>query len=149
MRRWPLPLWPHLFWEVLSGPGGSVLHEHLARAPGSGVPAASPGRLLVWEHVLDDVVGLPGAVAVDPGVVPRWEVRLPGGERAVFVWGLLQQVHRPRPEARREPASGEVDGVLPQPATRRAPLKPPRESTFEIFTTSPEVGACTILPSPM
>jgi hypothetical protein len=26
VRRWPLPLWPHLYWEVLSGPGGSVLN---------------------------------------------------------------------------------------------------------------------------
>src|SRR4051794_5212431 len=35
LRRWPLPLWPHLRWEVLSGPGGTVLHEQLVRAPGS------------------------------------------------------------------------------------------------------------------
>jgi hypothetical protein len=46
----------------------------------------------VWEHVLDDVVGLPGAVGVDPGVVTRWEIHLPGGVRARFVWGLLQEV---------------------------------------------------------
>jgi hypothetical protein len=45
----------------------------------------------VWEHVLDDVIGLPGAESVDPGVVTRWEVRLPG-VRASFVWGLLQRV---------------------------------------------------------
>ena len=92
LRRWPLPLWPHLWWEVVSGPGGSVLHEHLARAPGSAVPPAAEGRLRVWEHVLDDVVALPGARSVDPGVVTRWEVHLGGGERATFVWGLLQQV---------------------------------------------------------
>jgi hypothetical protein len=42
--------------------------------------------------VLDDVVGLPGAVSRDPGVVTRWEIRLPGGIRAEFVWGLLQRV---------------------------------------------------------
>jgi hypothetical protein len=94
LRRWPLPLWPHLRWEVLTGPGGAVLHEHLVRAPGSAVPRARPGGLRVWEHVLDDVVGLPGAVGVDPQVVTRWEVRLPGGERARFVWGLLQEVSR-------------------------------------------------------
>ena len=91
VRRWPLPLWPHLYWEVLSGPGGSVLHEQLARAPGSPVPPAHPGGLRVWEHVLDDVVGLPGADGVDPGVGTRWEVHLPD-VRAVFVWGLLQKV---------------------------------------------------------
>jgi hypothetical protein len=92
VRRWSLPLWPHLWWEVVSGPGGSVLHEHLARAPGSPVPPAAAGDLRVWEHVLDDVVVLPGAESVDPGVVTRWEVHLPAGERALFVWGLLQRV---------------------------------------------------------
>ena len=112
VRRWPLPLWPHLFWEVLSGPGGSVLHEHLARAPGSGVPPATPGRLLVWEHVLDDVVGLPGARSADPRVATRWEVRLAGGMRAAFVWGLLQRVDGP---VRDTPPDGS------QPAMRRAP----------------------------
>jgi hypothetical protein len=94
VRRWPLPLWPHLRWEVLSAPGGEVLHEQLVRGPYSAVPPARPGRLLVWQHVLDDVVGLPGAESVDPGVVSRWDVRLPGGQRARFVWGLLQQVSR-------------------------------------------------------
>ena len=94
VRRWPLPLWPHLMWEVLSGPGGSVLHEALARAPGSPVPPATAGELLVWQHVLDDVVVVSGARSVDPGVVTRWEIHLPGGVRAAFVWGLLQQVSR-------------------------------------------------------
>jgi hypothetical protein len=92
LRRWPLPLWPHLLWEVLGGPGGTVLHEQLTRAPGSGVPPALAGALRVWEHVLDDVVGLPGARGVDPEVPTRWELHLPGGLRTVYVWGLLQQV---------------------------------------------------------
>ncbi len=92
VHRWPLPLWPHLRWEVLSARGGSVLHEHLVRAPRSPVPPAAPERLLVWEHVLDDVVTLPGATSVDPRVASRWEVHLPGGARARFVWGLLQEV---------------------------------------------------------
>ncbi len=92
VRRWSMPLWPHLWWEVLTGPGGTVLNEHLVRAPGSPVPPATPGSLLVWEHVLDDVITLPGAVGVDPGVVTRWEVHLPGAVRAQFVWGLLHQV---------------------------------------------------------
>jgi hypothetical protein len=95
VRRWPLPLWPHLRWEVRSAPGGEVLNEHLVRAPGSPVPPARAGALRVWEHVLDDVVGLPGAESVDPGVVTRWEVRLPRGIRARFVWGLLQEVVTP------------------------------------------------------
>jgi hypothetical protein len=95
VRRWPLPLWQHLYWEVLSGPGGAVLNEHLVRMPGSPVPPASAGDLRVWEHVLDDVVGLPGARSVDPGVVTRWEIHLAGGVRAAFVWGLLQRVDGP------------------------------------------------------
>jgi hypothetical protein len=56
------------------------------------VPRATPARLRVWEHTLDDVVGLRGATGVDPGVVTRWEVHLPGDVRARFVWGLLQSV---------------------------------------------------------
>jgi hypothetical protein len=94
VHRWPLPLWPHLRWEVLADPGGSVLAEQLVRAPGSPVPPASSG-LLVWEHVVADVAALPGAAGVDPGVRPRWEVHLPDGTRALFVWGLLQQVLLP------------------------------------------------------
>jgi hypothetical protein len=95
VHRWPLPLWPHLRWEVVAAPDGPVLHEQLVRAPGSPVPAARPGDLRVWEHVVADVAVLPGAVDVDPGVVTRWEVHLPGA-RAEFVWGLLQRV-APRP----------------------------------------------------
>src|SRR4051795_13561419 len=57
VRRWPLPLWPYLYWEVLTGPGGTVLAEHLVRAPGSPVPDADLGALRIWEHTLDDVVG--------------------------------------------------------------------------------------------
>ena len=92
VRRWPLPLLPHLWWEVVTGPGGAVLHEHLARAPGSPTPPAAADDLRVWEHVLDDVVVLPGARSVDPGVVTRAQVDLPGGVRTTFVWGLLQRV---------------------------------------------------------
>jgi hypothetical protein len=101
VRRWPLPLWPYLYWEVLSGPGGAVLNEHLARAPGSPVPPATARDLRVWEHVLDDVIALPGAVGVGSGVPTRAEVRLPGGVRATFVWGLLLQVS---PAGSREPS---------------------------------------------
>jgi hypothetical protein len=100
VRRWPLPLWPHLYWEVLSGPGGSVLNEQLARAPGSPVPRASAGDLRVWEHVLDDVFALAVRPRPEARAEPaRWEkdgvLLLPTGERAAFVWGLLQQVSPP------------------------------------------------------
>ncbi|MFQ1002101.1 hypothetical protein [Modestobacter sp. SSW1-42] len=91
VRRWPLPLWPHLRWEVVTVRGGPVLDGQLVRAPGSPVPPAAPGDLRVWAHVVGDVAGLPGAQVVDPRVPTRWEVHLPGA-RAQFVWGLLQQV---------------------------------------------------------
>ena len=92
VRSWPLPLWPHLRWEVVSGPGGPVLAEQLVRAPRSPVPPAGPGDLRVWEHVVADVAALTGARTVDPGVPSRTEVHLPGDVRAEFVWGLLQRV---------------------------------------------------------
>ena len=95
VRRWPLPLWPHLRWEVVSLPGGPLLTEQLVRAAGSPVPAATPDDLRVWEHVVGDVAVLPGAREVDPRVTSRWEVSL-GPVRAQFVWGLLQEV-RPGP----------------------------------------------------
>jgi hypothetical protein len=55
--------------------------------------------------VLDDVIALPGAASVDPGVVTRWEVHLPGGIRAAFVWGLLLRVSvgQPPPAGSRAP----------------------------------------------
>jgi hypothetical protein len=95
VRRWPLPLWPHLYWEVLSGPGGSVLNEHLVRMPGSPVPPATAGDLRVWEHVLDDVVRpRPEARAELARRERDGVLLLPGGVRASFVWGLLQRVDR-------------------------------------------------------
>ncbi|MPQ98812.1 hypothetical protein GB931_12960 [Modestobacter sp. I12A-02628] len=82
----------------MTGPDGDVLDEQLVRAAGSPVPAARPGALRVWEHVVGDVADLPGAVVVDPGVTSRVEVHLPGA-RARFVWGLLQQVTTDPPAA--------------------------------------------------
>ena len=87
VRRWPLPLWPHLRWEVLSGPGGPVLHEQLARAPGLAGPAG-PRRTACWSGSTcwTTSSALPGARSVDPEVPTRWEVHLPGGRpRAVRV----------------------------------------------------------------
>lgn len=90
VRQWVLPLWPTLRWEVVSGPGGQVLREQLVRGPDS--PARS--GLLVWEHVLDDVAAVEGAVLEPPDVPTRDVVALPDGTRALFVWGLLQRVDR-------------------------------------------------------
>src|SRR4051795_3215164 len=84
VRRWALPLWPDLLWEVLSGPGGTVLQEQLVRAPGSPVPPPTPDGLRIWELGVEEVAALPGAADVDPGVHPRWEVHLPDGVRTEF-----------------------------------------------------------------
>ncbi|SEP01058.1 hypothetical protein [Trujillonella endophytica] len=92
LRQWPLPLWPQLRWRVVSGPGGEVLDEQLVRGPDSGIPAAGPDRLLVWQHVVDDVAAVPGARHVGADTPAHWEVALPDGRRARFVWGLLQRV---------------------------------------------------------
>ena len=68
------------------------------------MPPATARDLRVWQHVLDDVIAVPGAESVDPGVVTRWEVHVPGGVRAAFVWGLLLQVSAPAP--RQEGSTG-------------------------------------------
>ncbi|MGY1745805.1 hypothetical protein [Blastococcus sp. SYSU D00695] len=92
LRQWPLPLWPQLRWRVVSGPGGEVLDEQLVRGPGSGVPAARGDRLLVWQHVVDDVAAVPGTRHVGAPAPAHWEVALPDGRPARFVWGLLLRV---------------------------------------------------------
>jgi hypothetical protein len=56
------------------------------------VPPATATDLRVWHHLLDDVIAVPGATGLASGVPTRAEVRLPGGVRAAFVWGLLLQV---------------------------------------------------------
>ncbi|MGY1741298.1 MULTISPECIES: hypothetical protein [unclassified Blastococcus] len=95
LRQWPLPLWPQLRWRVVSGPGGEVLDEQLVRGPDSGVPRARADRLLVWQHVVDDVAAVPGASHVGAPAPAHWDVALPDGRRARFVWGLLQSVSEP------------------------------------------------------
>ncbi|WP_324278619.1 hypothetical protein [Blastococcus brunescens] len=85
---------PDLVAAALPRLGASRAEAHAGHTryqPKDPVPPAAEGALLVWKHVLDDVVGLPGAVSVDPGVVTCWEIHVPGA-RALFVWGLLQRV---------------------------------------------------------
>jgi hypothetical protein len=102
LRQWPLPLWPQLRWRVITAPGGEVVDEQLVRGPDSGIPRARPDRLLTWQHVVDDVAAVPGTTHTDPGTPAHWEVQLPDGRRARFVWGLLQEV-RDQPAMRRAP----------------------------------------------
>ena len=68
VRRWPLPLWPHLYWEVLSGPGGAVLQ----RAPGAGARARRcrrPRRVGCWSGSTCSTTSsaCPARESVDPG----------------------------------------------------------------------------------
>lgn len=55
-RRWALPLWPDLRFEVLVGPDGAVWNEWLVRAPGA-TPATprTLDDLAPWSCTVDEV----------------------------------------------------------------------------------------------
>lgn len=81
-------LWPGLCWEAMAGGGGVILHGWLVRAPDS----PRPGRkaLRPWACVVGDAVAaFPDVRQVNPEVPSRWLVHA-GGQRLVFVHGLLQ-----------------------------------------------------------
>ncbi len=95
---WPLTagLWPDLRWELMVGFGGAVLNGWLVRATGTPVPSLPAVGLLdqiaPWSCVVGDVLArLPTARQADPDVASRWFV-IVGGQRLVFVHGLLQAV---------------------------------------------------------
>ena len=86
---WHVPkLWPELCWEATAGEGGVILHGWLVRATES--PAPRRHALTPWNCVVGDAVAaIPDARQVNPEVPSRWLVQA-GGERLVFVHGLLQ-----------------------------------------------------------
>ncbi|MEU6034867.1 hypothetical protein ABZ801_05620 [Actinomadura sp. NPDC047616] len=94
----PFALWPDLRFEILVGPGGSVLHEWLVRPDDAAVPQVrGVGDLEPWCCVVGDLERWFGDVRHHPGEVPsRWHAGFTtaDGESYVahFVWGLLQQV---------------------------------------------------------
>lgn len=98
VRRWPLPLWPDLRWQAIATERGTSLHEALVRADGSpGVDASDVTVLAPWSCVVEDVSAAhPHARHLDPGVLSRWHVVVPGPDgvdrRLVFVWGLLHDI---------------------------------------------------------
>lgn len=99
--QWPVPLWPGLRFEVLTGPGGAVWNEWLVRAPGAVAGPAHGGR--------------PAALVVHGGRGgPRLRPRPPdGGHRADPV------AARPH-TARRAPRRRRVHlGAAPGRTTRR------------------------------
>ncbi|CAM5620001.1 putative protein OS=Streptomyces griseomycini OX=66895 GN=FHS37_000659 PE=4 SV=1 [Streptomyces griseomycini] len=53
--QWPVPLWPDLRFEVLTGPGGAVWNEWLVRAPGAAPPALRTLEdLTPWSCTVDE-----------------------------------------------------------------------------------------------
>ncbi|MFI2640002.1 hypothetical protein [Streptomyces sp. NPDC018610] len=100
-RRWPLPLWPELRFEVLAGPGGQVWNEWLVRAPGAPAPALrTVDDLAPWSCTVDEAARAFAPARPLEGTAPtRWGLAFtaPDAEDvrhevvAEFTWGLLQR----------------------------------------------------------
>ncbi|ROP53440.1 hypothetical protein EDD94_2948 [Streptomyces sp. PanSC9] len=100
-RRWALPLWPDLLFEVLVGPDGGVWNEWLVRAPGA--PAARPKTLddlVPWSCTVDEAARAFAPARPLEGTAPtRWGLAFTAPDRAgvrhevvaEFTWGLLQR----------------------------------------------------------
>lgn len=71
---WPLPLWPDLRFEVMTGPGGAVWNEWLVRAPGSAGPEPrTAADLRPWSCTVDEVARAFAPVRPMEGSAPtRW-----------------------------------------------------------------------------
>ncbi|MEU0332984.1 hypothetical protein [Streptomyces sp. NPDC006193] len=100
-RRWALPLWPDLRFEVLVGPGGGVWNEWLVRAPGAPSPRLRTlDDLTPWSCTVDEAARAFAPARPLEGTAPtRWGLAFtaPGGDGtahevvAEFTWGLLQR----------------------------------------------------------
>ncbi|MFH8799744.1 hypothetical protein ACH4F6_09155 [Streptomyces sp. NPDC017936] len=98
---WPLPLWPHLRFEVLLAPNGAVGNEWLVRAPGAEPPVLRTlDDLTPWSCTVDDAARAFAPARPLEGTAPtRWGLALtaPDGRGvrrrvvAEFTWGLLQR----------------------------------------------------------
>ncbi|MGW7413602.1 hypothetical protein [Streptomyces sp. NPDC054863] len=93
---WPVPLWPTLRLEVLTGPDEATWNEWLVRAPGEPGPVLeSEDDLVPWSATVDEVARAFPPVRMLEGTAPtraRLAVTLPGGTGRVadFSWGLFQ-----------------------------------------------------------
>ncbi|MFG2357704.1 hypothetical protein [Streptomyces sp. NPDC048521] len=100
-RRWALPLWPDLRFEVLVGPDGAVWNEWLVRAPDAPAPAlATLDDLIPWSCTVDEAARAFAPARPLEGTAPtRWGLAFTAPDRdgvrhevvAEFTWGLLQR----------------------------------------------------------
>ncbi|MET9252761.1 hypothetical protein [Streptomyces sp. NPDC003717] len=100
-RRWPVPLWPDLRFEVLVAADGVVWNEWLVRAPGAAGPdLRTLDDLAPWSCTVDEAARAFAPARPLQGSAPtRWGLafRAPDGAGAVrevvaeFTWGLLQR----------------------------------------------------------
>ncbi|CAL9312848.1 hypothetical protein SUDANB180_02597 [Streptomyces sp. enrichment culture] len=100
-RRWALPLWPDLRFEVLAGPDGGVWHAWLVRAPDAPGPRLDTLEdLTPWSCTVDEAARafaparpLQGTAPTRSGLALTAPTR--DGARhelvAEFTWGLLQR----------------------------------------------------------
>jgi hypothetical protein len=102
--RWPVPLWPHLRFEVLAAPGGGVRHAWLVRAPGAPAPVLRTLEDLVpWSCTVDEAARAFAPARPMEGTAPtRWQLAFAAADAsgalhdvvAEFTWGLLQRLPR-------------------------------------------------------
>ncbi|POX64317.1 hypothetical protein C3492_07145 [Streptomyces sp. Ru62] len=100
-RRWTLPLWPALRFEVLVGPDGGVWNAWLVRAPGAPAPELRTLEdLTPWSCTVDEAARAFAPARPLEGTAPtRWGLALTAPDHdgvrrqvvAEFTWGLLQR----------------------------------------------------------
>ncbi|WP_414507453.1 hypothetical protein [Streptomyces sp. NEAU-L66] len=99
---WPVPLWPDLRFEVLTGARGAVWNAWLVRAPGATAPdLRTTADLRPWSCTVDEVARAFAPARPMEGSAPtRWRLACtapgPDGtpQRIVpeFTWGLYQRL---------------------------------------------------------
>ncbi|KOV67875.1 hypothetical protein ADK64_08130 [Streptomyces sp. MMG1121] len=100
-RRWALPLWPDLRFEVLVSPDGAVWNEWLVRAPGAPAPTLETlDDLVPWSCTVDEAARAFAPARPLEGTAPtRWGLAFTAPDRdgvrrevvTEFTWGLLQR----------------------------------------------------------